>query len=348
MTLAYFSSSHRYMEVKWGGGYRRRWFYLEGKQLTYYKAPERTQENLLGLIDLSRAKSVNPVKVINNGFQIVTGNRTYHLSAPTPELVTDWVSVLRQAMQIKSFSGSRAKLSQKSPSTVSQPSFDEDDIYDQVEEPVFQEKEAGYESIGPSLSVSSEKSVLSTSTTPSDTVTQDANNSPGSTELGTYGLAGEPGINGVQIEQTYESIGEALGMANNGTCDATYATVISHKERKDSGDGVSEVTLLSDRDPKTLSLICESDTDENEPETEIVEKAEEDKGNPLPSPIGDVYAADQIKVLLGHDMDGRGGSPSDKSNTSKQTGSDLIIPQSCEVAFTNLRAFLKQLDEKGY
>ena len=31
-------------------------------------------------------------------------------SAPTPELLTDWVSVLRQAMQLKSFEKRRSQM----------------------------------------------------------------------------------------------------------------------------------------------------------------------------------------------------------------------------------------------
>lgn len=95
-------------------GYRKRWFTLDGQELSYYKAAEKTEENYLGTIDFGQVKAVNPVKLVNNGFQILTKNRTYTFSAPTPELLTDWVSVLRQAMQLKSFDMRKNTLSSQS------------------------------------------------------------------------------------------------------------------------------------------------------------------------------------------------------------------------------------------
>ncbi|XP_015752876.1 PREDICTED: arf-GAP with dual PH domain-containing protein 1-like [Acropora digitifera] len=84
-------------------GFRKRWFTLDGQYLTYYKAPEKTEENCLGTIDFSQVKAVNPSKVTNNGFQITTKNRTYTFSAPSSDLQTEWISLLRQAMQLESF-----------------------------------------------------------------------------------------------------------------------------------------------------------------------------------------------------------------------------------------------------
>ncbi|KAL9957095.1 hypothetical protein ACROYT_G038688 [Oculina patagonica] len=121
-------------------GFRKRWFTLDGQDLTYFKAAEKTEENYLGTINLSQVKAVNPVKMVNNGFQILTKNRTYTFAAPTPELLTDWMSVLRQAMQLQSFERRRSQMSSQSSTdsqyeevpnrpnrSLSDASYDEDD-----------------------------------------------------------------------------------------------------------------------------------------------------------------------------------------------------------------------------
>ena len=99
--------------VKQGGGstmmsrksWKRRWFILQGHQLSYHKSNTLTVSNSVtevrnssaGTIDLRGARAVEPWDGRRNGFCIFTRERIYYLQADTLEERARWIRKVRQA-----------------------------------------------------------------------------------------------------------------------------------------------------------------------------------------------------------------------------------------------------------
>lgn len=99
--------------VKQGGGstimsrksWKRRWFILQGHQLSYHKSNTLTVSNSVtevrnsstGTIDLRRARAVEPWDGRRNGFCIFTRERIYYLQADSLEERARWIRKVRQA-----------------------------------------------------------------------------------------------------------------------------------------------------------------------------------------------------------------------------------------------------------
>jgi len=105
--------------------WRKRWFNLNGDSLKYYN-PDTTynEANLLGTIEMCEMQSIIPSKSTKHGFDIITKNRTYNVSAKTDTDRDDWILVLRKASNRKR--GSSDQLNKMADNNYEQLNFEND------------------------------------------------------------------------------------------------------------------------------------------------------------------------------------------------------------------------------
>ncbi|XP_031566942.1 uncharacterized protein LOC116301912 [Actinia tenebrosa] len=368
-------------------GFRKRWFILEGKDLSYYKAPETTEQNLLGIIDMTRVKSVVPFKMINNSFQINTSTRTYTFTAPSSQSLTEWISVLRQAMQLESFSNKRARSSiresvsedgyevvvsrssrsDSKASSTSQRSFEDNDVYgdenvyDKIESSGSQSKAdnkledeaaGSYESVGSFKRKNLQNKNNKPEVSGYGMVARQGSlprNDQGSgvSEIGAYDVIGGTYEAEVQNEgNLYSQVKKPIASPPFEVTDSLYAEVENAGSIANSvSTGKSSKPNITVSNP--MPVLVESDDDEEDEDESDARDTLEVKNNglskdPLPPPVGSIYAADEIKSLL-QEID---GDVDEKSQEIKQISykDDLLIPESCENAFSELKKFLVYLE----
>eukprot|EP00043_Microstomoeca_roanoka_P005329 m.55064 g.55064 ORF g.55064 m.55064 type:complete len:869 (-) comp12919_c4_seq1:103-2709(-) len=121
---------HQGWLTKQGGGtrmlsrknWKRRWFILQGNQLTYHKnnmyivshPPAEVRQHATGSINLADATAIEPWEGKPYGFVIITAQRTYYIYAASKEETTIWLKKLRKAKeqaQSVGRSGSQVRLS---------------------------------------------------------------------------------------------------------------------------------------------------------------------------------------------------------------------------------------------
>eukprot|EP00049_Salpingoeca_infusionum_P015554 m.304198 g.304198 ORF g.304198 m.304198 type:complete len:1144 (+) comp15896_c0_seq2:757-4188(+) len=104
---------HQGWLVKQGGGttllsrknWKRRWFILQGNQLTYHKnnfyivshPPAEVRQHATGTIDVSQATAIDPWEGKTFGFVIITPTRTFYIHATSTEEQKVWLRKLRAA-----------------------------------------------------------------------------------------------------------------------------------------------------------------------------------------------------------------------------------------------------------
>ncbi|XP_077581041.1 unconventional myosin-X [Stigmatopora nigra] len=105
-TFLWFRAKQEALKQGWlhkkGGGsstlsrrnWKRRWFVLRRGELAYYD--DDGEDKLKGVLDMRAAKAVIDNADKENGIDVVTAERTYHLVAETPEDASQWFSVLSQ------------------------------------------------------------------------------------------------------------------------------------------------------------------------------------------------------------------------------------------------------------
>lgn len=344
-------------------GFRKRWFTLDGQYLTYYKAAEKTEENYLGTIDFSQVKAVNQTKTASNGFQITTKSRTYTFSAPSPDQLTEWISVLRQAMQLKSFEQRKNRLSSevsfdsqyeeisgpaRSRSLCSDRSVDDgstaDNLYSSVVDPKTLQSFGEYSVVGvPSARDSSDAGAAydlvgsrppSKSAPPTYEMVQAVNK--GTLENG---------------EDLYDLVTEPHGKRNRKDTGPIKQKDISPQTETEANvnlvDNSAEPVLYStvpkgsrkqNNSFRELSMISEGDKEEAEEEEASLPSPEED-GPPLPPrmTLEEGFAIYEIKRLLEDTAKDEG----EKDTSDKQ---DDLVPAETGSAFQKLKAFLQKLD----
>lgn len=351
-------------------GFRKRWFTLDRQDLTYFKAPEKTEENYLGCIDFSQVKAVNPVKMVNNGFQIVTKNRTYTFSAPTPELLTDWMSVLRQAMQLKSIEKRNDRLSSQGSvdsqyeEVMNRPqrsfsadhSFDEDDttddLYSSIKEP------RGKRVVAPAQGPG-EYSLVGAASLPRTV------GKGGDAEM--YALVGSrpPSKSAPPTYEMVHSVKQSTPGEEGGFYDLVqdvHDVSLTQQEAtapqmQEDADGkqeqASDVPPLYSIVPKGsrkkkphdrgLSMISEG-ANEDEEELSPVPTPEE-KVPPLPAkPVDEVYAIYEIKRFLEETAKEDGEEEINYEKTNEKDEEDEAFLIRSGSAFQQLKAFLQKLD----
>ncbi|EGD75568.1 hypothetical protein PTSG_06637 [Salpingoeca rosetta] len=122
---------HQGWLTKQGGGtrilsrknWKRRWFILQGNQLTYHKnnmfivshPPTEVRQHATGSINLADATAIEPWEGKPFGFVIITPQRTYYIYAASKEETAIWLRKLRkakeQAQSAAQRSGSQVRLS---------------------------------------------------------------------------------------------------------------------------------------------------------------------------------------------------------------------------------------------
>lgn len=353
-------------------GFRKRWFTLDGQYLTYYKAPEKTEENCLGTIDFSQVKAVNPSKVTNNGFQITTKSRTYTFSAPSSDLQTEWISLLRQAMQLESFVRCNSRLSAQdsidsqyeeipnagrgSCGSQSEKSFDEDDndvLYSGIDDHVTLKSTSEYSQVGAVTMPMSERS-----------------KNGGETE---YELVGSR-PSSKSAPPTYEMVKAATQdtLENaGGLYDLVAAPPKVERKRKDTGPTKQNITTgrsqtddnenpVEDNNhlyctvPKGvrkqnnsfrgLSMISEGEQDEEDEEQPSPAPEEESPALPPRKCSEEALAIFEIKRFLEESAKGERENETCDEGKEANNNTGNLTQNGTGSAFQQLKAFLQQLD----
>ncbi|XP_067890797.1 unconventional myosin-X-like isoform X1 [Heterodontus francisci] len=103
-TFMWFRAKQEALKSGWlykkGGGmstlsrrnWKRRWFVLRDSRLIYFE--NDSEEKLKGTIDIRGAREIVDNGEKENALDVVTGERTYHIVAESPEDASDWFNVL--------------------------------------------------------------------------------------------------------------------------------------------------------------------------------------------------------------------------------------------------------------
>ncbi|XP_072425397.1 pleckstrin homology domain-containing family H member 1 isoform X2 [Chiloscyllium punctatum] len=89
--------------LKMGGQVRtwkRRWFVLRNGEILYYKSPSDVIRKPQGRIELSSSCRIIRGEGAQT-FQLVTGKRTYYLTADSPNILEEWIRVLQSILKVQ-------------------------------------------------------------------------------------------------------------------------------------------------------------------------------------------------------------------------------------------------------
>lgn len=354
-------------------GFRKRWFTLDGQDLTYFKAPEKTEENYLGTIDFGQVKAVNPIKMVNNGFQILTKNRTYTFSAPTPELLTEWLSVLRQAMQLQSFEKRNSRLSsqdsldsqyeevvnRKPRSLSSDHSLDEDVTYCCISEPNARQNPDEYSLVGavtlPRAAKNNDNTEMyelvgsrppSKSAPPTYEMVQSAKKRSKEIYDAIYDMIPGPDD---QQEPTKQLGGDAMGPSNEkGTDPQTEMRAVENQpDASDVNPVYSTVPKKRKQNLSVRGLSMISESESEEAQEAPPSPSSEEIVPPLPSKpaLGqDAFAIYEIKRFLEETAKEDEESAINNEGEETNDGEGDAVTAQAGSAFQQLKAFLQKLD----
>ncbi|XP_052041539.1 pleckstrin homology domain-containing family H member 1 [Apodemus sylvaticus] len=80
--------------------WKRRWFVLRQGQILYYKSPSDVIRKPQGQVDLnSHCQIVRGEEA--QTFQLISGNKTYYLTAESPSLLEEWIRVLQSLLKVQ-------------------------------------------------------------------------------------------------------------------------------------------------------------------------------------------------------------------------------------------------------
>lgn len=80
--------------------WKRRWFVLRQGQILYYKSPSDVIRKPQGQVDLnSHCQIVREEEA--QTFQLISGNKTYYLTAESPSLLEEWIRVLQSLLKVQ-------------------------------------------------------------------------------------------------------------------------------------------------------------------------------------------------------------------------------------------------------